>query len=132
MCVTITPAAATFIKRMVRFGGGNADCGLRLTVKAGGCSGFDSSFTVEPAQAGDTIVEQEGVRVFLPEATCELLRGHTIDFAESRLDGGLGFSKPGAAHICGCGEGNPQKKSGQGTVMFMRPGGTCKQNPGAT
>jgi iron-sulfur cluster assembly protein len=131
MCVTITPAAATFIKRMVRFGGGNAESGFRLTVKAGGCSGFDSSFSVEPAQTSDTIVEQEGVRVFLPEATCELLRGHTIDFAESRMDGGLKFSKPGAAHVCGCGEGSSQKKSGQSTVMFMRPGGTCKQKPDA-
>jgi iron-sulfur cluster assembly protein len=135
MCVTITPAAATFIKRMVRMGipAGSACAGFRLTVKAGGCSGFDSSFSVEAAaQETDTIVEQEGVRVFLPESTCELLRGHTIDFGESRMDGGLKFSKPGAAHACGCGAGDPKQKSGQGTVVFMRPGGTCKQKPEAT
>jgi iron-sulfur cluster assembly protein len=135
MCVTITPAAATFIKRMVRMGtpAGCAGSGFRLSVKAGGCSGFDSSFTVETAaQETDTIVEQEGVRVFLPESTCELLRGHTIDFAESRMDGGLKFSKPGAAHVCGYGAGDPKQKSGQGTVVFMRPGGPCKQKSEAT
>ena len=123
MCVTLTPAAATFMKRMIRFGGGNADSGFRLSVKAGGCSGFDSQFTVEaqPA-AGDAVIEQEGVRLFLTSESCELLRGHVVDFVESRMDGALKYTKPGEPHVCGCGAGEPKSKA---SVIFMRPGVGC-------
>ena len=127
MCVTLTPAAATFMKRMVRFSGGPADSGFRLAVKAGGCSGFDSSFSVEAAPAAtDSVIEQHGVRLFLTQESCELLRGYTVDFTESRLDGGLTFSNPEAPHVCGCGAGDPQSKS---TVVFMRPGTGCVKKP---
>jgi iron-sulfur cluster assembly accessory protein len=127
MCVTLTPAAAVFMKRMVRFGQGGSDAGFRLVVKAGGCSGFDSSFSVEAEpQPGDAVIEQEGVRLFLAEASCELLRGYTVDFKESRLDSGFAFSKPGAPHVCGCGAGEPGAKS---SVVFMRPSIGCVKKP---
>ena len=123
MCVTLTPAAATFMKRMTRFGGGQAESGFRLTVKAGGCSGYDSSFTIETEPADDdTVIEQHGARLFLTAASCEFLRGHTVDFVESRMDGSLKFSKPGEPHVCGCGAGDPKSKS---TVVFMRPNIGC-------
>lgn len=115
MCVTLTPAAATFMKRMVRFGQGGPDGGFRLAVKAGGCSGFDSSFSIEAAPLpGDSVIEQDGVRLFLEAASCELLRGYTVDFRESRLEGGLAFSKAGEAPAC-CGSGKPAAA----TVSFM-------------
>ena len=39
MNITITPKAEKFMRRIVRFGGGPADSGFRLTVTAGGfCS----------------------------------------------------------------------------------------------
>lgn len=130
MCVNITPAAAKFIQRMTRFGGGNAASGFRLSVKSGGCSGFDSSFSIEGLpQAGDTVVEQEGVRVFLPEATCHLLRGYTVDFKETRMDGGLSFSRPGEAQACACSGGSGQGPSVKGvsTISFMRPPSSCSK-----
>lgn len=123
MCVTLTDAAATFMKRMVRFGGGGPDSGFRLTVKSGGCSGFDSQFTVEASpKEGDAVIEQLGVKLFLASESCELLRGHTVDFVESRMDGALKYTKPGEAHVCGCGAGEPQSKA---SVVFMRPGVGC-------
>jgi iron-sulfur cluster assembly accessory protein len=123
MCVTLTPAAATFMKRMVRFGGGSADSGFRLSVKAGGCSGFDSQFSVETQpQEGDAVIEQEGVRLFLTSDSCELLRGYVVDFVESRMDGSLKYTKPGEPHVCGCGAGEPKSKA---SVVFMRPGVGC-------
>ncbi|NMG73314.1 HesB/IscA family protein [Aromatoleum diolicum] len=123
MCVTLTPAAATFMKRIVRFGGGKADSGFRLSVKAGGCSGFDSSFTVETAPGdGDAVIEQHGVRLFLTADSCTLLRGYTVDFTESRMDSKLSFSKAGAPEACGCGAGAP---GSQTTIVFMRPSVGC-------
>ena len=63
MCVTITPRAAKYMRRMVRFGEGSAAAGFRLTVKPGGCSGFDSSFTVaevpQDAHEGTLVIHGE-------------------------------------------------------------------------
>lgn len=127
MCVTLTLAAATYMRRMVRFGEGTTESGFRLTVKAGGCSGFDPSFTVEATpQPDDTVIEQHGARLFLTKASCELLRGYTIDFAESRLDGGLTFTNPVAPHVCGCGTGEQKNQTG---VVFMRPTVGCVKKP---
>ena len=123
MCVMLTPAAATFMKRMIRFGGGSADSGFRLSVKPGGCSGFDSQFSIEGAPSeGDSVIEQQGVRLFLTAPSCELLRGYVVDFVESRMDGALKYSKPGEPHVCGCGAGEPKSKA---SVVFMRPGVGC-------
>ena len=45
--LTITPAAAKFINRIVRFAGLGAGAGLRLAVTPGGCSGYASEFSPE-------------------------------------------------------------------------------------
>ena len=96
-------------------------------MKPGGCSGFSSDFTIESEpRAGDAVIEQQGARLFLESASCELLRGHQVDFAESRLDSGFRFSKPSAPHVCGCGAGDPNSKA---TVVFMRPGTGCVKKP---
>ncbi len=119
MCVTLTPAAAKFMKTMSRLGQAGAVGGFRLNVKPGGCSGFDSSFSIEAApHDGDTLIEQEGVRLFLDAASCELLRGYTIDFKESRLEGGLSFSNPGVVQSC-CGSGSGAGKPAAATVSCM-------------
>ena len=67
--VTLTPAAEKFIRRMVRFSE-HPQGGFRLTVTAGGCSGYNSEFSVEPApREGDSELQLGGVKVFLPAET---------------------------------------------------------------
>jgi len=97
MNIVITPRAEKFISRMIRFNGGAADAGFRLSVTPGGCSGLSSSFTVEAApQAGDAVLENNGVRVFLPAESRILLEGVTIDFADTAASTGLSFINPNA------------------------------------
>jgi iron-sulfur cluster assembly accessory protein len=96
MNVTITLAAEKFIKRMLRFGGGPAS-GFRLVVNPGGCTGLAAEFDVEPAlREGDTVLEHNGMKLFLPPASRLLLEGVTIDFAETPLQSGLVFHDPKA------------------------------------
>ena len=127
MCVTLTPAAASFMKRIVRFGGGSAESGFRLSVKPGGCSGFDSCFTVEPAPAeGDAVIEQLGARLFLTGDSCALLRGYTVDFTENSVDSRLSYRKDGTPEACGCGSGEgPRAAAGAIAVKFFKPGSGC-------
>ncbi|HMC13859.1 MAG TPA: iron-sulfur cluster assembly accessory protein [Gallionellaceae bacterium] len=102
MNITITDKAASFIRRMIRFNGGTANAGFRLVVSPGGCSGFNSSFTVEatPLQ-GDAVLDNNGVKVFLPAESRIMLQGVTVDFADTAMSTGLSFINPNA-QSCGC------------------------------
>lgn len=102
MNVTITPGAEKFIQRMIRFSGVGAAAGFRLKVSAGGCSGLAAEFTVEAQPAvGDSVVEVNGVKLFLPAESRLLLDGVTIDFADTPMSSGLTFIDPKAKN-CGC------------------------------
>lgn len=99
--VTVTPAAEKFIRRMVKFSD-KPTGGLRLTVSAGGCSGFNSEFTVEAApSAGDSELLVGGVKLYLPAESRLMLDGVTVDFADTPTKSGLTFTNPNAA-ACGC------------------------------
>lgn len=102
MNVIVTPRAEKFISRMIRFNGGSAGAGFRLSVTPGGCSGLSSSFTVEAAPlAGDAVLESNGVKLFLPAESRILLEGVTIDFADTPMATGLSFINPNA-QSCAC------------------------------
>ncbi|MGT2504361.1 HesB/IscA family protein [Bradyrhizobium guangxiense] len=94
MNFTITPAAQKFMRMMLRVDGGTGS-GFRLAVSPGGCSGLaaDISVRAEP-QAGDAVVEREGVKLFLPAESRLLLDGVTIDFADTPTQTGLVFHDP--------------------------------------
>jgi iron-sulfur cluster assembly protein len=99
--VTVTPAAEKFIKRMVRFSE-HPSGGFRLSVSPGGCSGYNSEFTVVPAALqGDSELLVNGVKVFLPAESRLMLDGVTVDFADTPTQSGLTFFNPNAA-ACGC------------------------------
>lgn len=100
--VTITPAAAKFINRVVRFSGLPAGAGLRLSVTPGGCSGYNSEFSAEAApQGGEQVLETGGVRLFLGAESRLMLNGITVDFVETPTQSGLTFTDPNKA-ACAC------------------------------
>jgi iron-sulfur cluster assembly accessory protein len=94
MNFTITPAAQKFMRMMLRVDGG-AGSGFRLAVSPGGCSGLAADISVlATPQAGDAIVERDGVKLFLPAESRLLLDGVTIDFADTPTQTGLVFHDP--------------------------------------
>jgi len=115
--VTVTPAAEKFMRRMVRFSATPAG-GFRLTVAPGGCSGYTSEFTVEPApQGGDSELAVNGLRVFLPAESRLLLDGVTVDFADTPLQSGLTFVNPNT-EACDCSTAGESKPPAQATVSL--------------
>jgi iron-sulfur cluster assembly protein len=66
--------------------------GLRIMVEAGGCAGYD------------TVIEREGVRVFVDMKSHELLAGTTIDFVVALEGSGFTFENPNAKASCSCGK----------------------------
>jgi iron-sulfur cluster assembly protein len=110
--LTLTTAANKFISRMVRFSGQPEGSGFRLQVSAGGCSGFNSEFTVEAApMPGDSVVEVGGVKLFLTAESRLLLEGVTIDFTETPTKSGLSFINPNQAP-CACSSSGPSDSHG--------------------
>ena len=116
--VTITPAAEKFMRRFVRFSGQPVGAGFRLTVSAGGCSGFNSEFTVEAApQPGDATIDVNGLALLLPAESRLLLDGVTIDVIDSPTKSGLTFIDPKAG-ACAC------SSSAEGTTAASATGPT--------
>lgn len=107
MNITITAAAEAFMRRMVRMGGTSADTGFRLSVSPGGCAGAVSEFDVENApRPGDATLHVNGLRVFLPLATCRLLDGATVDFLDGASASGFRIVNLNLDD-CGCGSTTP-------------------------
>ena len=123
MNITITDKAAKFISRMIRFNGGTAASGFRLVVTPGGCSGFNSSFTVEAAPLeGDAVLDSNGIKVFLPAESRILLEGVTVDFADTTMATGLSFINPNA-QSCACsssGSGAPPQHATVSIASIQR------------
>lgn len=110
MNITITPKAEKFMRRIVRFGGGPADSGFRLTVTPGGCSGLSAEFASEAApREGDATLDWNGLKVFLPAESRLLLEGVTVDFVETAVESGFSFFNPNAAP-CACSTAEPSGK----------------------
>ena len=106
MNFTLTPKAARFIGRMMRFDGGPG-AGFRLSVSPGGCSGLSAEFGVEAApREKDAVVEVDGIRFFLPAESRLLLDQVTIDFAETATNTGFVFLDP-KQKACGCATESP-------------------------
>ena len=81
--------------------------GLRVAIKAGGCSGFAYTFQFEPApKATDQVFEGPGgVKVFVDPRSLKLLDGTVLDFDEQNLMAtNFTLRNPHAKSTCGCGE----------------------------
>ena len=102
--ITVTEAAAERVKALMAKSRGEVT-GLRIRLKAKGCSGM--SYSVEYAKErapGDEIVEDKGVTLFIdPKATLFII-GTEMDYVEDKLQSGFVFRNPNEKGRCGCGE----------------------------
>ena len=77
---------------------------LRITVSAGGCSGFSYSFGLDDEQTEeDQIFEAHGVKVIVDEMSLEILGDSEIDYVEDLMGSAFKLSIPNATSSCGCG-----------------------------
>ena len=96
-------AGNQILKMLVKRNLGEA--GLRLALKAGGCSGFEYVFGWEQAPKSTDVVFEGpgGSKVFIDPRSLELLKGTELDYDTGLLSKGFVLNNPNAKSTCGCG-----------------------------
>lgn len=80
--------------------------GVRVAAEPGGCSGPKYSMRLEKdPMDGDVILEIRDVRVFVDEASMNILGGATMDFSDDADNYGFSFELQQEAQSCSSGEG---------------------------
>ncbi len=101
--LTLTPKAVDKVKEIVAKS--QPGSGLRVAVTGGGCSGFQYNMALEPNHnPDDTVVEQDGLKIFIDPRSALYLKGIEIDYVELAVGAGFKFNNPNATGTCGCGE----------------------------
>ena len=102
--IEVTAAAAKRIREAMADEGVAAG-GLRVGVKAGGCSGFSYVFKWEAAPKPDDEVfeAQDGTLIFVDKKSHRYLDGTVLDCDANMLGQSLIFRNPHAKSECGCG-----------------------------
>ena len=101
--ISITQTAAQQALQIMReneiLGGG-----LKVGVKAGGCSGLNYVLDiVEGPGENDRVFHMHGIQVFCDPKSYLYLNGTEVDYESSKLGGGFKFTNPNAKRSCGCG-----------------------------
>jgi iron-sulfur cluster assembly protein len=102
--INLTDSAVNAVRNAMSTAGKPVS-GLRIMVEAGGCAGYKYMMgLVGEAEVDDTVIEREGVRVFVDMKSHELLAGTTIDFVVALEGSGFTFENPNAKSSCSCGK----------------------------
>jgi iron-sulfur cluster assembly accessory protein len=102
--ISLTDSAVSAVKSAISTSGKPAG-GLRIMVEAGGCAGFKYMMGLaDEAKPDDTVIERDGVKVFVDTKSHEYLAGTTIDFVVALEGSGFTFDNPNAKSRCSCGK----------------------------
>lgn len=102
--ILLTDAAVDAVKKALAEEGEGAK-GLRVSVKGGGCSGYQYNldFETDGARMGDVSIDFGDVCVFVDSVSAGMLKGTVIDFVSGLNGTGFKFDNPNANRHCGCG-----------------------------
>jgi iron-sulfur cluster assembly protein len=102
----ITEAAAKEMKKSME-DSKLSDHVVRVSVQAGGCSGFTYGLGFEEKtkiQADDVVENYGDLTVVVDKKSLLFLDGTTVDWIEDLNQRGFKFNNPNAKKTCGCGK----------------------------
>jgi len=104
MTIHLSDAAAKRINELMTDA---YDIGIRISVKAGGCSGYQYEFSkvslTGDAGQDDIIVEHNEAKLYIDKTSATLIEGSTIDFVKEILRQEFIVVNPNSS-FCGCGK----------------------------
>ena len=101
---SLTESAAARINHL-KTAEGKPSLRFRVTVKGGGCSGFQYEFTLDesaPAET-DAIFAKDGAEVVIDDISLGIIKGSVLDYVEDLSSAGFEIKNPNASAKCGCG-----------------------------
>ena len=69
---------------------------LRIFIQGVGCSGFSYGFTFDEERDGDTVVDNEGLKVLVDQNSAPHLTGSSVDFVDDERGSGFTVENPNA------------------------------------
>ncbi|CAI9097737.1 OLC1v1034213C1 [Oldenlandia corymbosa var. corymbosa] len=77
---------------------------LRLSIEAGGCSGFQYNFSLDDkSDSDDRVFEREGVKLVVDKISLDFVKGATVDYVEELIRSAFQVSaNPSAVGGCSC------------------------------
>ena len=103
--LALSGEAVIKIAQLIAQEGADEQLGLRVAVKAGGCSGFSYEMFFDPDTNPDDQVATFGtVLVKVDAASAEHLTGATLNYSDGIQGAGFSVDNPNAQRSCGCGK----------------------------
>jgi len=77
---------------------------LRLSIEAGGCSGFQYNFSLDDkTNSDDRIFEKDGVKLVVDKISLDFVKGATVDYVEELIRSAFQVTtNPSAVGGCSC------------------------------
>jgi iron-sulfur cluster insertion protein len=101
--ITVTDNAFNKIRDLI-VEENNPNMALRMSVKGGGCSGFQYEFSFDETQEEDDfVVEKDNVKVFVDAMSAQYLMTATLDYKEEKFNSQFVINNPEVKSTCGCG-----------------------------
>ena len=102
--IVLTDNAVAKVAELIAAEGTDEELALRVSVKPGGCAGFNYDMFFDTEFAADDIVKAYGaVKVVVDPQSADLLRGSSLDWADGLQGAGFHITNPNATKSCGCG-----------------------------
>ena len=104
MTIQLTPKAIEMAKTALAETNGDEGNYLRISVKGGGCSGFQYGLSFsDHTDENDRVTDYEGLKVVVDGFTANQIPGTVVDYEETLSGAGFKFQNPTAKRTCGCG-----------------------------
>ena len=103
VAVRLTEAAIQQVKAVIKAQGFEGYF-FSIRVVPAGCSGLGYDLNlVKESKAGDSVWEQDGVKIATDAMSSQYLAGTEIDYVSAITGSGFKFNNPNAKSSCGCG-----------------------------
>lgn len=104
MTIQLTPKAVEMAKMALAEMNGEEGSFLRISVKGGGCSGFQYGLSFsENTDENDHVIDYDGLKVAVDGFTATQIPNTVVDYEETLSGAGFKFQNPTAKRTCGCG-----------------------------
>jgi iron-sulfur cluster assembly protein len=102
--ITLTDKGAEKVQEFLASQAAVAEtAGLRVGVRGGGCSGFQYALAFDEQRDGDTVFEDQGIRLLVDRPSLPYVKGSVIDFVDGLQGAGFKVENPNVIAACGCG-----------------------------